>query len=515
MSQRIWKLRWQAAVLFVAAIACGYWTAGACAPATVVQNNTCEQLPDGSDETNGFQIQAHLTSGQGRQLAFTRRVMTNPQDGSMRIASDVTSDGELVMTWTLVTTVPNRVEAFIEYGPAVCDSADPTANFLVENGFITGLVEGRDLVPVAVDQFDPNNVLFEDGGPIIEMDVDADLETALADLFAVARQTADTCQAQNGNTAKQAHRHQDSGHDSDPETDPECPLCWLGCSGAAGACAGIATAACSATALCWPCFAVCETVALAGCTAAYISCVDDGCNGRGGSPCCPVTCGAVACCDTDEKCLNSTIGLCCSPGKTPCAGEMCCDSTESCISEGPNAGTCCQPEDICGDTCCNPTDSCIPEESLCCPSGMQTCDDKCCDADEDCLGDGLCCEPQDTCGSACCDELDSCIESLSLCCGFNEPACNDRCCDSGESCLNGVTCCPSNLICGNVCCPQGTHCDPQTMACEACPNITDNACPDGGCCPAGKVCSGPPGTCCNQGEIYCKGACHPAAECIQ
>lgn len=149
----------------------------------------------------------------------------------------------------------------------------------------------------------------------------------------------------------------------------------------------------------------------------------------------------------------------------------------------------------------------------CGPADTEPCDDKSCPSGEVCLGDGLCCGSENACGSACCDDLDSCIESLSLCCGFDEPTCGTQCCESGESCIDGTSCCPTDRVCGSVCCPEGNGCDHDTNTCSACPNPTDNPCNVGGCCPTGMLCQDIEGICCQQGELYCFGACRPLNEC--
>lgn len=551
MRKRKRNVRFSTACVLAVAIACGYWViSGACTspgggggggagagtnanandngngnanandngsantnangsePQTItVSEASCTQL---DNEGNEYETSVTAVSDQGQQLSYTRRVITHPeQDVGLQMETEVTADGELVMLVTTTVSESGIVQVDIDYGPAVPGLESATT--LVQNGVVSGVIGGRAIVPMSVDDADATTTTFDDGAPPPASGVDPALETALAELFQTASDTAEGCQA-NPSVASRRIPYiptQDTGHDSDPEQSGGCAACWGGCSAAAVGCAAGVSAACAASLIF---YAVCEAAALGGCAAAYIGCVA-GCNATG-APCCPVSCGAVACCDYDETCLDSTIGLCCSPGKTPCVGEACCSSSEACISTGPNAGTCCQPEDICGNTCCNPTDSCIEAANLCCPAGQDPCDDKCCPSGEECLGNGVCCDPQNSCGTACCDELDSCIESLSLCCGFNSPACNNKCCDSGEQCLNGTTCCPANRACGDVCCPEASYCETTTLTCSACPNPTDTPCTVGGCCPAGMNCTDFEGICCPQGQTYCNGACHPISECI-
>lgn len=484
---------------------------------TIVESS-CVAL---DDQAGGVEIKVEGVSKGGKQLTFTRRVITALGDKSFRIETEVMSDGELVLM-TVTTASATSVKSTIEYGPAVTDEETAT-EIVLEDGMITGVVAGRAIVPTPKDELDPNNVEFEDGNPEQEMDVDADLEAAVTDLYAAAMQVADGCQVEvtdgdgGDQVALQSTRQpvQDTGHSSSPRVSGPCAGCWAACSVAVAGCVGGGSAGCAAAFICWPCVAACEVVVVAACALTYVGCLEL-CEMTGG-PCCPVACGDVACCDGGETCLNSAIGICCSSGKTPCVGKACCPATQSCIQTGPNAGTCCPAIDICGNTCCNPTDSCIEAQSLCCSSDRAPCDTVCCPSGQTCLGDGLCCDPDLICGDACCGELDNCTESLSLCCGFAQQECDGACCDVGETCVAGDTCCANALACGNFCCSQGTFCDSNTLTCIGCPNATDTACDVGGCCPAGMNCTDNEGTCCPQGETVCNPSsttCVPLNDCL-
>ena len=570
MTRYKWNLHWSLAVVSALAIGCACWgLAGGCAtPGGGGGNgNETEEPGDGGGNGNGaeelaiseatceplddegleFEIRVRAVSSQGRELSYTRRVIVpRDQDAGFQTETEVTSDGELVMS---VQTLGDQtgVEVNVEYGPLVPGVATASASAVVEDGVLSGMVDGRAIVPMPLDdEFDASAASFEDGDPPPELGMDPDLEEALTELFEAAAVAAEGCQAQNGDaeakaTTLTAKPEQDHGHDSDPEASVVCLTCWGGCSTGFGTCTGIAAAACAAAG---PFYALCFAPAEASCAIAYAVCQNCCYNCGEEPPCCPVDCGSVACCDSGEICLNAQIGLCCSPGKTPCVGESCCGSTEVCIDSGPNAGTCCEPEDICGNTCCDPTDSCDPDISLCCPAGEficgstccvatdscienislccpagePPCDDKCCASGEECLGGGLCCKPVNICGSVCCDDLDSCVESLSLCCGFNTPACGSNCCPENEICLGGTTCCPAEQACGSVCCPENQGCDPQTYQCASCPDPNEKYCSEsGGCCPIFSVCTPVAGLCCDVGEIYCcKGGCgcKPPGECI-
>lgn len=483
------------------------------APNLNIGTATCNPIDENSTD---YETSLAASTTDGTLLSYTRRVITNPDEGDgIRIETEVMADGELVMTVVTTTDGAGGVQTQIDYGPAA--PGLDTADISVENGMITGSINGRAIAAMPADDADPNATSFEDGDAMPESGMDPALESAIIELFAAAAQTAEGCQPPESDSesmgtmeARLLIPDQDFGHDSDPVSSGGCIACWAGCSAGAAACIAGVSAACVAALVF---YAVCEAAAVGGCALAYLGCVG-GCNATG-APCCPVSCGSVACCENEETCLDAQRGVCCSPGKTPCVGETCCSSTQTCIDTGPNAGICCQPEDICGNTCCDPGDSCIASESICCPAEEEPCDDKCCEEGETCLGDGLCCDPINACGSACCDELDSCVESLSLCCGFNSPACGNKCCESGEQCLSGNTCCPIGRGCGNVCCPPAFSCDPDTVSCVGCPNASDTPCVGGGCCPVNMVCAGVDGICCQQGEFYCGGQCRPANECIQ
>ncbi|MCA9249933.1 MAG: hypothetical protein KDA54_02270 [Phycisphaerales bacterium] len=480
-------------------------------------DSTCKQA---DDEGNEFETEVSTMSAQGKMLTMNRKVITTPDmNDGLRVETEILSDGALVMRIITTDDGMGKVNVDVEYGDEV--PGVDAANIVVENGMIKGTIDGRDINEMEADGADASNTTFADGMPAPDDGASDDLKNALNELFAKADSAGDDCEATvpdmadaNSNGAKMAKvlglPPQDSGHDSDPEATAGCIGCWAGCSTGAAVCIAGVSVACAASLVF---YAVCEAAAVAGCAVAYIGCVA-GCNATG-APCCPVSCGSVACCLSEETCLNAQIGLCCDVGKTPCVGENCCAATETCIDFGPNAGICCEPEQICGNTCCEATDTCIEDANLCCPEGQAPCDDKCCGEGEECLGDGVCCGPPNiSCGTSCCDELANCNEATDTCCGFDQDPCGTGCCEVGESCL-GNSCCPDAQVCGNICCPDGNFCQDDNLTCEACPNATDTPCDVGGCCPAGMTCQGIEGICCGQQELYCDGACRPAGECIK
>lgn len=511
-------------------IACGNWII-ACAPTGDIgddsgeaddtsvgsqmtyNSSSCEQI----DEGNAFETTLTATSTHGRALSYSRRLTTAAaQDDSFQIATDVMADDELVMTVVTTSDAVGRIEVLVDYGPLV--PGGQSADIVVENGIVSGVINGRAIEPMALEDADASLTSFADGAAAPDANIDPQLQADLEDLFAAAATVSESCEPMVSEDAETNNARvrqvlgipqQDTGKDSDPEQTSGCIGCWAGCSSGAAACIGGVSGGCAATLIY---YAVCEAIGVAACAGAYVGCVA-GCNATG-APCCPVSCGAVACCLQEETCLNPDIGLCCAVGKTSCLGQTCCASDQTCIDYGPNAGICCAPADVCGYTCCNPTDSCIPAVSLCCPAGQEPCDDKCCPQGEICLGDGLCCLPEYACGQTCCDELDTCVESLSLCCGFDQPPCNGGCCNVGEECVNNA-CCPDARVCGGICCNPGSSCDQDTLTCVDCPNPTDNPCVVGGCCPQNTVCTDFEGICCPPGQLYCDGACRPGSECIK
>ena len=529
MTRRKWSLRWSVPVALALAIGSGYWgLVGGCAPAEdgngngAAKANICEPL---DDTDGGFEIQVFAVSSEGRELTYTMRqtsIQTREaaQDDNiddfdplgLSTETVVLADGVLVMAIDTLGDA-TRQEVMVEYGPLI--TGIDYALAVVEDGMLSGMIDDRELVPMPVEEVDPNMPEFEDGNPAPVFGIPPDLEEALTALFEAAEVASQECEAQNGIDVAQVVRtsFQDLGHGSTPTTSSGCIGCRGACSAVAAGCVAGFAVGCAAS---FWFYAICKAAGCIGCAIAYGTCF--GLCGVTGAPCCPVGCGDVACCEATETCLNFDIGLCCSPGKTTCVGQSCCSNTETCINAGPDAGTCCQrtPEDLlCGNACCNSGDICTADISLCCPSDQPPCDGICCDSGEQCLGETTCCALGNSCGDACCDELDSgCIESLSLCCSFVTPACGNKCCGIGETCLGGTECCPSDRLCAGICCEEGSGCNAQNT-CEACPNANEKFCSESGtCCPTTKVCSPIADLCCDAGELYCFGMCQDPSGCV-
>jgi len=495
---------------------------------------TCTRL--GQDEGPGWEIQASVLSDQGRRLTYERRFV-GPLDleGSFILRTVVAVDGDVLMSVD-VAGDPERYEISVDYGQVIPGLSTATA--LVEDGLLTGSIDGRELEPVAIDEASVDTARFEDGLDAPADDLDPDIRAAMPSLTEAAADAAceiEGSEVGSGGAASQSVASRDirsssasdealrakgdTGHDSNPTASAGCAACWGGCSGAAAGCIAGVSVACAATTVF---YAICEAAAVAGCLGAYVGCVA-GCNADGG-PCCPVSCGNVACCEDGETCLNSQTGLCCSPGTSVCVGEECCATSEICIDSGPNAGTCCEPENRCGNACCGPADTCLQAVSLCCAPSQTPCINKCCDT-EGCIENGpnagTCCEPERICGDTCCTaELYSgCIEALSLCCPFASPPCGTICCNLGEQCLPGNNCCPDERVCaGGVCCAEGSGCNLDTNTCVECPAPNMRYCQEAGtCCPNTQVCTPVANVCCPVDRpAYCGFPlmCRRAEECI-
>ena len=129
MTRHKWNLHWSLAVVLALAIGCGYWgLAGGCATPgdgggngdepeeIVVSESTCEPA---EEEGGEFEVLVQAVSSEGRQLSFTKHVVTPPGgDAGFQTETEVTADGELVMSM-ITSNGPTRAEVQIEYGSLV------------------------------------------------------------------------------------------------------------------------------------------------------------------------------------------------------------------------------------------------------------------------------------------------------------------------------------------------------------------------------------------------------------
>lgn len=487
--------------------------------------NSCEALPE--SEGSGWKVNAEARTGDGVELTLEKRLVAANDDGDALLTDTlVNADGELLMR-ILESWDAEQHEVTVEYGPRVPGLTMVTA--VLEDGVLNGTVNGRDIVPMAIEVADPDEIEFEDGNPAPDPGTTPEIETGLSDLFQAASTAAQKCEGGDAEAASLlTAKRGDRGHVSLATFTSGCLGCKGACYGILAGCAAVAAAGCIAALIA---YAACVIPAEAGCLIAFGSCLAI-CN-MDGKPCCPVGCGD-GCCLTEEICLNPSAELCCRQGQFSCFGNECCDNSEICFDSGPNVQTCCPVNDRCGEQCCIGGDICgVEEASLCCEAHQTGCIDRCCNEDN-CInegGQGLCCDTDNICGDSgsnqvCCAPLDTCVRgTTNYCCGFDSPPCGGGCCAVGETCLEGTNCCPPERVCpGNICCSEGSGCNLQTDTCVDCPLPGHHYCQQAGTCCAnetpsnktGTVCSPIPDLCCDAGELYCgqPGSCRPSAQCI-
>ncbi|MEM9460145.1 MAG: hypothetical protein AAGF11_38570 [Myxococcota bacterium] len=407
-------------------------------PAPAEMEVECSHTDLGSEIIHHESGQLELANGQ--VVAFERT--TTGQDGQYSTATAVTLSGDHLLAME-ATVVDQAVTVAVSYGEAF--SGIRHSQVEVSEGTITGHIDDRPLLTMSQDA--PQAEWgFEDGGLPPDVEIDPEIAAAIDALLGADPESCTEAAASQ------------PGHDSTPVTSLECIGCWGGCIVGAVTCIIAAVAGCAAAG---PFYPICAAVGIAACAVGEVVCLA-ACYDEGG-PCCPVGCGAVACCAENETCLNSSTGLCCSPGLDPCMGQNCCDQSEVCFESGPEAGTCCPAAQQCGDTCCG--------------------------------------------------ELETCHDGM--CCPFNSEACADTCCGSGEVCVGGGQCCLAGQACGDQCCGADETCNAATQTCETICAPTEFLCTNNDtCCPNGTVCSVQPGVCCNPGEYFCDGQCRPLNECI-
>jgi hypothetical protein len=406
---------------------------------------------------------------------------------------------------------------------------------------ISGAIDGRRIQPFRVGD-KPGSIKFADNGPPLQVQVDTDIREALRLILEEAKKSSESCaststsvrQAHHSLTAPPAVAQGEDGHGSNPQTSGLCIACEAACTTVATACGITAGIACAAS------FGL-ACGALAACGVAEVACME-ACHATG-APCCPVSCGDVACCDRAETCLNANIGICCSKGLVGCASKHCCKPSDTCINA---TGFCCPKENVvCNHACCKTGEVC-KDGVTCCPPGNVVCKGVCCKNGEECKA-GICCQPAHVvckgvcckknevcvnekccdenlaCGKVCCAENNRCVDKQKgICCLFAVADCNGICCKLGEKCINGK-CCPNP--CGDKCCGATEGCSDGNCVSLNCPSgqatcISKDAPDKFGaalCCPKNTSCC--LGKCCKPGEACCVGAghpfgCHPVGACI-
>lgn len=339
--------------------------------------------------------------------------------------------GTFVMNWTNSSTSPNPVSDSIAITlngnpllQIVSSTTGAGASHLTDTYFppyagvqvasatsdgqtVVATIDGRRTVPAPVGS-DPSQIRFVDGGPAPQLTVPPAVSDAVAALFAGAAANSAACLSQLGiagtpvsgapMAAAAAAAADPPGHHSDTQTTG-CLICQGTCVGEEFICdIGVVKAAAAAAAACGPfaivCGVVVGVVTFGVCELIQYKC-QVSCDSQPNA-CCPVACGGEGhvtppiggCCLATETCLNSSQGLCCSTGTTPCGGNSCCGPGTTCAPTGPSSAACCTPSQI------NPAGQCCPggigAQGQCCllgscrtvndcsPSLLGLCTDGCC-----------------------------------------------------------------------------------------------------------------------------------------
>ena len=502
---------------------------------TQTSANTCVSRREGRSQV--FDVSASSTFG-GRVLTYNQTVRQTSRTG-VEVNETIRLGGNTLFQMN-VSRTGSSTRVNITYGDGFQGIRQGT--FTSTDGqTVQGNVDGNRVVPFQRGT-DPRSIRFADAGRAPTLRIADETRNAIKSITDLARQNASRCTARraapvprrnrdarqrpfsldlgdhpsvDANASKSALVQGDSGHDSYPDQSAGCLSCKGSCT-ASGIGCGVGTAiGCAFT------FGIGCAVGIAGCGVAIPACFL-GCHASG-APCCPETCGGIACCEKNETCLDVNRGVCCSPNLKPCSNKSCCTQTDTCIDA---TGVCCPGgQTICNDKCCKKGEVC-KDGVACCPPAQETCGTVCCGPNEVCVGNKKCCPKNSACGNVCCDELSRCANvSSSLCCSFASVTCGSTCCKPGQQCINGKCCA---IPCGNVCCSSG----------QACQNPTTSTCVSSNCRPGTATCVSqqgpgklgrsqccPPnvqcclGKCCARGEICCSGGgtpfgCHLPGVCV-
>jgi hypothetical protein len=460
----------------------------------------------------------------GRPLTLDDSVRINSKQ-SMTSTKVIKLGGSIVIQFELVRR-GNSSQVTVSYGEMI-KGVRRSVFTSADGKMMQGQIDNRRIVPFRIGA-NPTAMKFVDRRPPPEVVADKDLQEAVQSLLAKSQREAPDCSPKR---PSRAHAHHPStapstalvpqegelGHPSFPASSSGCRLCVASCLSISANCAA-GTAGCAAALVF---YYVCVAAVVGGCLLAMAICV--GLCYAEGNECCPEGCGN-ACCETDEFCLNSGQGLCCSKDFTNCGGKRCCPPSATCI---PSTGECC-------------VSGLVTSNNVCCKQGQKIINDICCSAQSNVTCDGVCCQPGEQChpvtgrccnqpcGPNCCGETGKCANTATgLCCSFAVEVCDGKCCKPGETCLNGVccanrcgdTCCgPNKVCCGGVCCGDNETCtNPSTKQCTPCPdkravgcipqqkpgskNVSKGGPGSGICCPPNVQCCN--NQCCKPGEICC------------
>lgn len=426
---------------------------------------------------DGALVQQHVeVSGEDAIVGLLGLTMDRQVDTSTPGKNSVTETATLTFSPARVkvfsytsTAAPDKPTTLdVQWGPLVLGAR--SASFVVDNGTMTGNIDGRQFAPFPIDG-DPAKAIFTDGGPSPRLFTGLPMPLLVARLKARADAVAQSCSLPASATGtvmaalSAVDQTQDPGHISDTYGAGSCRACKYSVDAAAVA-AGIACGVACAASFGLAC-GVCIAAGPAAVAAGMLACEQSG-------ACCPTSCGrgiGATCCFGDEQCLNGSTGMCCSAGKPACAGIACCASDQSCIDQGPKKGTCCADSLVCGQNCCAAGDVCQNS------------------------GTGACCTPGKECGSTCCGNADSVTNlvcanaALGLCCDPGQVECGGTCCGNVQNtreCRNGQCVLKTTLDCGSqpACVDPTTGQQDPTVVCPGgAGGIATGFCDlDTGCC---------------------------------
>jgi hypothetical protein len=433
----------------------------------------CSSGPTCSTDTTTAGLTTSITAQVGcGQFPFVlqRTATSDLATSASTFVESISRNGNTILT-TTVETNGSTVEVTVDYGAGF--QGIQHAHFVTNGLVVTGEIDGRAIVPMPVGS-DPNTATFQDGNPPPKVKVNNNTESVIAQLRLNADTAPSTCfeapEVLQTSDAEMSTSVSDSGHTSDTTSTIACVACLGACYGAGIGCVFAATKLCALTG---PFYGLCMLTAAFVCSGVAVACIL-GCNAPPGV-CCPVSCGDSACCASEEECLNSSTGLCCSPNQTRCLNKSCCGETDACIDTGPIAGTCCPANRACGQSCCDELSTCTNTATgQCCPTGLgaQVCNGQCCNLGDVCVGTpGSCCPAGQACGSACCPLGFDCVNGTCTqgACPFGQATCQtattNLCCQVGAECgddnVSGSVCCAL----GEVFCGPAKGCRPSANDC--------------------------------------------------
>ncbi len=251
----------------------------------------------------------------GKPLTYDQTTRKISRKGNIEITRTIKVGSSTLLQIEAIQR-PNSTQVNINYGEAFQGIRQATFSS-TDGKVLRGEIDGRRIIPFPVGS-DPSSVKFADGSTPPQVKVSSETTAALKSIMERAKQVAANCSLRHASLKVGPERTQllfhhagssypiatpqgDPGHDSSPETSDGCISCEGGCTAAGILCGAGAAVACAAT------FGFGCAAAIAGCALAEIACWE-GCHATG-APCCPVSCGDVACCNKAETCLNPNMSV--------------------------------------------------------------------------------------------------------------------------------------------------------------------------------------------------------------